>query len=71
MSEYDESLEYVVAINPRKHLMFVAGTGQRSVPPCFLQGYQPHILLVMNSVYADEITQLADSLGLKTELLTV
>jgi hypothetical protein len=51
--------------------MFVAGTGQRIVPPSFLQSYQPDILLVMNPFYADEIAQLADCLGLKTELLTV
>jgi C-methyltransferase C-terminal domain len=65
------SIEYAVDINPRKHLMFVAGTGQPIVPPSFLQGYQPDILLVMNPFYADEIAQLADCLGLKTELLTV
>lgn len=64
-------IEYVVDINPRKHGMYVAGTGQQIVPPEFLQSYQPDVVLVMNPVYEAEIRQMICTLGLKAELMCV
>lgn len=49
------AVAWVVDINPRKHGMFISGTGQGIVPPAFLRSYRPEIVLVMNPNYRDEI----------------
>jgi SAM-dependent methyltransferase len=64
-----EQVEYVVDVNPRKHGMVVAGTGQGIVPPEFLRDYQPEVIVVMNAVYETEIRRLVESLGLVPEIL--
>jgi SAM-dependent methyltransferase len=62
---------YVVDINPRKQGMYVAGTGQRIVAPEFLHGYRPDTVLVMNSIYKDEIRDLLRRLKVLAEIVTV
>jgi len=64
-------IEYAVDINPHKHGMFMAGTGQEIVSPEFLIEYQPDRVIVMNPVYLTEIADLLESLGLAPELDTV
>jgi 2-polyprenyl-3-methyl-5-hydroxy-6-metoxy-1,4-benzoquinol methylase len=64
-----DQIEYVVDINPRKHGMFVAGAGQRIVPPEFLRDHQPDVVIVMNSIYENEIRQITDSLGLAVDFV--
>ena len=64
-------IEYVVDINPRKQGMYVAGTGQKIVSSEFLQEYQPEIVLVMNSIYSDEIQKNLTALGLSPKLVCV
>jgi SAM-dependent methyltransferase len=64
-------IKYVVDINPRKQGKFVAGTGQKIVPPEFLTGYQPEIIIVMNPNYLPEIDQRVSKLKLKSELVVV
>ena len=64
-------IDYVVDINPRKQGMYIAGTGQRIVSPEFLQEYQPDVVLIMNSIYKNEIQQTLTSLGLNPELRSV
>jgi len=66
-----DAIEYVVDINPRKQVMYVAGTGQRIVPPEFLQEYQPEVVFVMNEIYAEEIRQTLTALDLSSELMCV
>lgn len=63
------AIQYVVDINPRKYAKFVAGTGQEIVPPEFLFEYRPDAVIVMNSIYGDEIRKTTESLGLDVELL--
>lgn len=65
------SIEYVVDINPRKQGMYVAGTGQQVKPPEFLQGYQPDVVIVMNPIYESEIRQLTTGWGLTPEFISV
>lgn len=67
--EIQDQVEYVVDINPRKQGMYIAGTGQRIVPPEFLRDYQPDIVIVMNPIYKNEISELTQSLGLATEFM--
>lgn len=64
-------IEYAVDINPRKQGMHVAGTGQQIVPPGFLRGYQPDVIIVMNPIYTTEIRQLTRKLGLAPEFVYV
>ena len=60
---------YVVDLNPRKHGMFVAGTGARIVPPEFLVQYRPDVVVVLNPVYEREIRQRLAGLGLSPSVL--
>jgi hypothetical protein len=51
--------------------MFVAGSGQRIVPPDFLRDYQPDIVIVMNPLYIGEIQQAIHALGLQSQVVAV
>ena len=66
-----DSIEYVVDLNPRKQGKYLAGMGQQIVAPEFLQDYQPDVVIVMNSIYENEIRQLTKDLGLTPELICV
>ena len=58
-----------VDINPNKHGKFVAGTGHQIVPPASLPEENPTVVIGMNEVYADEVSQALQSLGLQCELV--
>ena len=47
----------LVDSNPRKHGMFVAGTGQRIASPDELPGYRPDAIILLNPTYEAEIRQ--------------
>lgn len=66
-----DAIKYAVDINPHKHGMFMAGTGQEIVSPEFLVRYQPDKVIVMNPVYLNEIANQLESLGLSPELVAV
>ena len=63
-------IEYVVDINPRKEGMYVAGTGQRIVPPAHLRTLRPDVVILMNSIYRHEIQQMLEDMGLRPEIAT-
>lgn len=63
------AIEYVVDVNPRKQDMYIAGTGQRIVPPHFLREYRPDTVIVMNPVYVREIETALGGLGVTADLL--
>jgi SAM-dependent methyltransferase len=65
----DRVIECVVDINPRKQGMFVAGSGQKIVPPDALRQVQPDAVIIMNPLYREEIGEQLQSLGLKAEVL--
>jgi len=71
MLKTQDQIEYVVDINPRKHGMYVAGTGQQIVPPEFLQNYLPDVVIIMNPIYQDEIRQITEKLDLSPQLICV
>jgi SAM-dependent methyltransferase len=66
-----DQIPYIVDVNPRKHGMFVGGTGQQIVPPTVLRDDSPDIVLVMNPIYRQEIARLLENLGLNPELVCV
>lgn len=69
--QVQQQVEYVVDINPRKHGMYVAGTGQGIVPPERLREYQPEVVFIVNSIYETEIKQMLGNLGVEAELVCV
>jgi SAM-dependent methyltransferase len=66
-----DEIPYVVDINPRKHGMFQAGTGQEIVPPHFLSTYRPDVVVIMNPVYEAEIRRDLEQMHLAPELLVL
>jgi SAM-dependent methyltransferase len=65
----DEAIEYAVDINPFKHGMYMAGTGQQIVGPDFLTEYKPDLVVAMNDIYLDEIRAELDRIGVDAELV--
>lgn len=64
-------VDVLVDVNPRKHGMYLAGSGQQIVSPESLVDLGPDVVVVMNALYRDEITETLDSLGLtETEVVT-
>ena len=66
-----DQIKYIVDINPHKEGMYVAGAGQKIVSPEFLKEYRPDMVLVMNSIYQDEIGQQLSGMGIEAELISV
>jgi SAM-dependent methyltransferase len=64
-----DTVEYVVDVNPHKQSRFLTGTGQEIVPPRFLKQYAPHNVVLMNSIYQDEIRRTMRKMNLKTDML--
>ncbi len=65
----NSQIEYVVDVNPHKQGMYIPGTGQRIVPPEFLQEYRPNFIIVMNPIYKGEIQEVAKNLDLTTKFV--
>jgi Methyltransferase domain/C-methyltransferase C-terminal domain len=61
----------VVDINPHKHGKFLAGSGLEIVSPNTLTALRPEVVLVMNSVYCDEIRHDLASRGLTPEIIAL
>ncbi len=51
----EKAIQYVVDINPNKHGKYIAGTGQKIVPPEFIREFKPDSVLIMNPIYKEEI----------------
>ena len=64
-----DEIQYVVDINPRRQNTWLAGCGQQIVPPEFLRGYRPELVIVMNPVYRAEIREMLRRLDLFPRLL--
>jgi SAM-dependent methyltransferase len=66
-----DSVEYVVDINPYRHGYYMPATGQSIVAPAFLQEYQPDLVIIMNAVYRGEIERELDRMSLRPEILAL
>lgn len=66
-----DSIEYAVDINPYRHGYYMPTTGQRIVSPDFLREYRPDVVIIMNSVYRDEIARDLDRMALRPEILAL
>jgi SAM-dependent methyltransferase len=52
----DDTVPFVVDINPNKHNTFLPGTAQKIVSPASMVDYRPDVVVVMNPIYVPEIT---------------
>lgn len=66
---YDDGIEYVVDINPRKAGRFIPGTGQKIVTPEEMRAYSPDVIVVMNREYGPEIQSMVGSMRLRADLM--
>ncbi len=66
-----DDVGYAVDINPKKTGTFMAGTGQEIVAPEFLRSYRPDVVIIMNPVYRDEITNDLTAMGLAPDIRTM
>jgi hypothetical protein len=64
-------LAAVVDINPHKHGKFLAGSGIEIVSPDTLRSLRPEVVLVMNSIYSDEIRHDLAARSLYPELIAL
>ena len=65
-----ESLpDAVVDVNPHKHGKFLAGSGCEISGPEVLASVRPDAVLIMNSIYTEEIRADLEKRGLRPELV--
>lgn len=65
------AIDYVVDIHPYRQQTYMAGTGQQIVAPAFLEKFRPDVVIIMNSIYRQEIQQELTKLGLTPVLMTL
>ena len=61
----------VVDINPHKHGKFLAGSGLEIVSPDALRALRPEVVLVMNSIYVEEVRHDLAGRSLHPELIAL
>ncbi len=66
-----DDIRFAVDINPHKHGMFMAGSGQQIVAPEYLTELRPQLVVAMNPVYLEEIQTLLDRLAVPTKVVAV
>ena len=64
-----DTIQYVVDINPHRQGKFIPGVGKEIMSPEFLKTYQPDEVIIMNSIYRQEIQKMLDEMGVTTQLL--
>ena len=62
-------IKHVVDINPHMSGNYIPGVGIQYVVPEFLADYQPDVVIVMNSVYMDEIGKMLHGMGVEPLML--
>lgn len=69
--EKESHIEYGVDLSIYKQGKYVAGTGQKIVPPDFLKKYNPDVAIVMNPIYIEEIKNLMNEMQLSSKVVSV
>ncbi len=64
-------IRYAVDVNPYKHGTFLAGSGQEIIGPAALTEYRPGVIVVMNPVYVDEISEDLRRLGVESDIVAL
>ena len=71
LTQFDDVgvIDHVVDINPHMQGNFIPGIGKQYVSPDFLVDYQPDVVIIMNSVYMEEIRKMLGERGLEPYLV--
>lgn len=69
MLKLQDQIQYAIDINPRKQGKFITGAGQEIVNPEYMREYKPDVIIVMNSIYMDEIRSKMANLGVDARYL--
>ena len=69
--ESNDRIQYVVDINPYRQNHYMAGFGQKIAAPEFLQDYRPDLVVVMNRIYQQEISESLVNMGLSPQVLAL
>ncbi|HAV14571.1 MAG TPA: SAM-dependent methyltransferase [Opitutae bacterium] len=71
LTQFDEIgvIEHVVDINPHLLGNFIPAIGKQYVGPDFLESYRPDVVILMNSVYINEVRADLAGRGLHPELI--
>ncbi len=64
-----EELAAIVDINPHKHGQFLAGSGRQILSPDALRRLRPDIVLLMNSIYTEEVRNELTARGLRPQIV--
>lgn len=67
--EVREEIGYLIDLNPYKNGRFVPGAGHQVRSPGFLAEYKPDTVIVMNPLYADEISRDLRAMGISAEIM--
>jgi SAM-dependent methyltransferase len=68
--QIDEEIAAVTDINPYRHGKFLIGSGKQIVSPEQLRSERIDEVIVMNSIYRDEVAAKLESLGISTSVIT-
>ena len=66
----EDSIRYVVDINPARQELYIPGAARRVVAPEFLKEYQPQTVIITNQLYEQEIRTQVAEMGLTCDFLT-
>lgn len=71
LTQFDNEkvIDHVVDINPHMQGNYIPGIGKQYVGPDFLTSYKPDVVIIMNSVYTEEIRAMLNEKGLDPELI--
>lgn len=71
LTQFDDIgiIDHVVDINPHMQGNYIPGIGKQYVGPDFLSQYKPDVVVIMNSVYMEEIRKMLNERGLDPQLL--
>jgi hypothetical protein len=67
----NDAISHVVDINPHRQGKFMVGTGDPIVGPKDLVSIKPDTIVVMNTVYKDEVREMLAANGLHPELVAL
>jgi hypothetical protein len=67
----DAQPDAIVDVNPHKHGKFLAGSGYEISSPESLTNVRPDAVIIMNSIYTDEIRTDLEKRGLRPELVAL
>lgn len=67
----DKEIDFVVDINPNKDRTYLPVSGHLVVNPGYLKDFFPDIVIVMNPVYIDEVTDELDQMGIHPRIVSI